>query len=328
MNDLISIIVPIYKVEKYLEKCIDSILLQSYKNIEVILVDDGSPDNCSKICDAYKIKDNRIKVIHKKNGGLSDARNIGIIAAKGKYMMFIDGDDFIAPNTCEILIKKMLEFQTDLVICNFFWFYSNENYIKNKSELVSEKIYTGDEALTFYVKKGLTELIVAWNKLYKRDLFVKYNLTYAIGRLHEDEFFCKYLFYYIKNFVYIDQSLYYYRQRHDSIMGKKSINSYNDTTDYIIELFDFIKLNCPNLTIWAWKKMVDKMYEFFEIEEARNINIDNCINKLQQKIILNKPDEKWKDKLGKKYIIKYWIARFHMTRILNTILNRLKNERV
>ena len=119
-NDLISIIIPVYKVEKYLEKCIESVLKQTYTNLQIILVDDGSPDNCGKICDEYAKKDPRIEVIHKVNGGLSDARNVGIAKAKGKYIGFVDSDDYIKEDMYEILINLIKEYDADVSICNLY----------------------------------------------------------------------------------------------------------------------------------------------------------------------------------------------------------------
>ena len=117
-EELISIIVPVYKVEKYLDKCINSIVSQTYKNLEVILVDDGSPDSCGKMCDEWTKKDTRIKVIHKENGGLSDARNFGLDCAKGKYIQFVDSDDYIEKDMIEFLYKNLKENNADISICS------------------------------------------------------------------------------------------------------------------------------------------------------------------------------------------------------------------
>ena len=123
---LISIIVPIYKVEKYLKKCIQSIMNQTYLNFELILVDDGSPDDCPMICDNYAKLDNRIVVLHKQNGGLSDARNAGLDVARGEYIGFVDSDDFIANNMYEKLLSGLLAEDADMAVCNFS--YVDENY--------------------------------------------------------------------------------------------------------------------------------------------------------------------------------------------------------
>ena len=125
MEDLISVVVPIYNVENYIKKCVDSILSQTYKNLEIILVDDGSPDNCPQICDEYAQKDNRIKVIHKENGGLSDARNAGIDISKGKFITFIDSDDYIEKDYVEVLYNSIKENASDMAIGSHKAIYDN-----------------------------------------------------------------------------------------------------------------------------------------------------------------------------------------------------------
>ena len=117
MQPLISVIIPVYKVELYLRECIDSVLAQTYQNLEVILVDDGSPDQCGSICEQYAEKDNRVCVIHKENGGLSDARNAGIDVAKGEYIGFVDSDDWVAPDMYECLYKASVEYNAEFVVC-------------------------------------------------------------------------------------------------------------------------------------------------------------------------------------------------------------------
>ncbi|MFZ3577233.1 glycosyltransferase family 2 protein, partial [Virgibacillus sp. DJP39] len=132
MDYKLSIIVPVYKVEQYLAKCIDSILNQTYKDFELILVNDGSPDNCSDICDSYMKKDNRIKVIHKANGGLSSARNAGIQIARGEYIGFVDSDDFIHRRMYEVLYKNAFKYLSDIVVCDYSQVQEGEKYIEKE----------------------------------------------------------------------------------------------------------------------------------------------------------------------------------------------------
>ena len=132
---LISIIIPVYKVEKYLEKCIKSVLDQTYKNLQIILVDDGSPDNCGNICDNYAKIDNRIEVIHKENGGLSDARNVGLKKARGKYIGFVDSDDYVSNEMFENMYNTLVNNNADVSICNFYTVIDNKNIIKNAPAL-------------------------------------------------------------------------------------------------------------------------------------------------------------------------------------------------
>ena len=121
----ISVIIPIYNVHAYLGKCVESIISQTYGELEIILVDDGSPDDCPVLCDAWALKDKRIKVIHKKNGGLSDARNAGIEMAQGEYILFVDGDDYIAPYMCEHLLAALEDSGADMAECSFYWEYTD-----------------------------------------------------------------------------------------------------------------------------------------------------------------------------------------------------------
>ena len=165
-QNLISVIVPIYNVEKYLKQCLDSIINQTYKNLEIILIDDGSTDNCGKICDDYALKDNRIKVIHKQNGGLSSARNIGLDTAKGEYIGFIDSDDYIEKDMYENMHNTALKTNTKLVICN--WFKGNTNKWDKNKNFPDKNILTTNEALEFFYND-----MYVWNKLYKKDIVKK-----------------------------------------------------------------------------------------------------------------------------------------------------------
>ena len=218
-NQLISVIVPIYKVEAYLIRCVESIVNQTYQNLEIIFVDDGSPDNCSKVCDEWSIKDSRIKVIHKKNGGLSDARNAGMKIATGKYISFIDSDDYVALDFFETLLSVMEKENSDIAECNVVKFYEDGR---------SEK-YSDDLAITtFDTESALTGLIAenpfhqhVWNKLYKTQL-VK-DIHYAVGKLNEDEFWTYQVFGRAQKVSKINKTMYYYFQRSSSIMGE----SYN-----------------------------------------------------------------------------------------------------
>lgn len=182
-DDLISIIIPIYKVEKYIERCINSVLSQTYSNIEIILIDDGSPDMCPSICDNYKLIDSRIQVIHKENGGLSDARNKGINISKGKYITFVDSDDYIENDYVEFLYKTILKEDSDIAICSYQSVYGNRMIIKQLEH--REYILNSEETLEkmLYQKEFN---VSAWAKLYKRELFE--NIEFPKGKIFEDAF--------------------------------------------------------------------------------------------------------------------------------------------
>ena len=214
---LISVIVPVYNVEPFLKKCVNSIIGQTYTNLEIILIDDGSPDKCPEICDAYARKDNRIKVVHQENSGLAHVRNVGLENATGDYVTFVDSDDFVAPNYVEFLYKGIIENNADLSIASFT--VCKENYV-NISPVEEEKyiMVTKTQCMEYYTSLRLNPFISAWNKLYKRDLFD--GITYPDGKLYEDAFTTYKLFEKAKKIVFTSTKLYYYRVNPQSILGQ------------------------------------------------------------------------------------------------------------
>ena len=186
MKELVSVIVPIYNVEEYLNQCVQSIRQQSYHNLEIILIDDGSPDKCGEMCDGYANEDSRVKVIHKQNGGLSDARNAGIEAATGEYITFIDSDDFIMQDMIECLMEVMNSENVDIVQCSFTRDADYAMVEKERDSDLREKynIYS-ENRMVAYVK-GQTIATMAWGKIYKTLLFRE--IRFPKGRIHEDVF--------------------------------------------------------------------------------------------------------------------------------------------
>lgn len=178
---LVSVIVPIYKVEQYLNKCVDSILSQTYRNLEVFLVDDGSPDNCGAICDDYASRDNRIRVIHKPNGGLSDARNVALDVATGEFVVCVDSDDYIAPNHIEGLYNLIDQYGTDVAIHNFCSF--DEGGIPSPKSEDGVSVYSGEESVeTMFYQEHFDNS--AWGKMYRTSLFK--GIRYPVGLVYED----------------------------------------------------------------------------------------------------------------------------------------------
>ena len=215
MSSLISVVVPIYKVEKYLDKCVDSLINQTYKNLEIILVDDGSPDSCPHICDEYAKKDSRIKVVHKKNGGLSDARNAGMKIATGEYISFIDSDDYIALDFFETLLNTMIAEDSDIVECSVVKFYEDGHFDEYSDDL-SVTNYSTVEGLSALISENPFRQHV-WNKLYKAEMVL--DVPYAVGKLNEDEFWTYQIFGRAKKVTKLNKTMYYYFQRNSSIMG-------------------------------------------------------------------------------------------------------------
>lgn len=235
---LISVIVPVYKVEKYIEKCVDSIIAQTYDNLEIILVDDGSPDKCPHICDRYKEMDGRIKVIHKENGGLSSARNAGLAMCSGECIAFIDSDDCIAEDYIEKLYSAMETENADIAMCDFLYTGSLTDYNNEYNQLHFPRFTAdGREAVRrYYSAENGTALVVAWGKLYRRELFR--TLRYPVGRIHEDEFVFAELMLNCKKAVWIEEKLYFYLQRENSIMSEKKIK------DTLTARYDFYRRRC------------------------------------------------------------------------------------
>ena len=214
--DLISVIVPVYKVGEYLNNCVESIVNQTYKNIEIILVDDGSPDNCPHLCDEWAEKDSRIRVIHKENGGLSDARNAGMKVATGEYIAFVDSDDLIEKEFLKNLYTAIMKYDCDFSGCKYRKCESHCLINDNKADF---------HGIVYDTISGLRALIdeqihqVVWNKLYKKDLIE--CIGFEKGKYHEDEFWSYQVFARCKKYVEIDYEGYNYLQREASIMGEK-----------------------------------------------------------------------------------------------------------
>lgn len=282
---LISVIIPVYQVEKYLNKCIDSVVGQTYKNLEIILVDDGSTDLCPKICDEWKKKDDRIKVIHKKNGGLSDARNEGLKEATGEYIGFVDSDDFIAPVFYELLYEIIVKESADIVEC--------DRKIGNGSETIEESFdedinysynsFSREDALKkLILEKELKQTV--WNKLYRKDIIE--GITFEKGKLHEDEFFTYRVFGRAKKIISLDSKLYYYLQRDNSIMGAGFSVRNIDSLEARYNRYQYMKKEFPALA-----------------EMAQESAAWQCLYLYQRALMCNDVNVK---KVSKKVLCNYW----------------------
>ena len=246
--DKISIVVPIYNVEKYLKECIESILIQTYKNLEIILVDDGATDSSGSICDEYKQKDNRIKVIHKKNGGLSDARNAGIEVATGEYISFIDSDDYIANDMYELLYKDIKNEKADISCCSCFLVYKNRiDY--GKADYY--EVMNSQRAIELLCTMGYMG-VSAYAKLYKTELFQ--NIRYPKGKISEDIYTTYKLFDKANKIIYNSIPKYYYRQRKGSITNNKIINV--NALEAAKEQMEFIERKYPEILNAAIKNYI------------------------------------------------------------------------
>lgn len=226
----VSIIVPVYNVEKYISRCIESILNQTFKNYELILVDDGSPDNSAEICEEYAKKDKRISVIHKVNGGLSSARNVGIDIAKGEYLFFIDGDDAIHPETLEILYSNLIDESVQISMGNFCRFHNNKELVFQSEKENITNIYSGVQVLDkLYDKDNASCYVSACGKLIRHSLFE--NVRFPVGRLFEDEFTTYLLYYKAEKVLVTERVVYYYYVNDSGITRNLTLQKYFDEYD-------------------------------------------------------------------------------------------------
>lgn len=233
---LVSIIVPVYKVEKYLEQCVQSLRKQTYSDIEILLVDDGSPDRCGQMCDAFALKDERIRVIHKENGGLGDARNVGISHANGKYLLFIDSDDWVHEDLVKITADTAETYHADIVMFDYVSVEKNSS----RSDVFS-MVLPVDRVLS---AKTEPELIMsscsAVNKLYRKEFWIKSGVSFPKGRYYEDLGTIPKLMALAERVVYKQEILYYYLMRDGSIMHSKDFSrNYKDRTFVLDGVLDF-----------------------------------------------------------------------------------------
>lgn len=316
INLKISIIVPVYKVEQYLSRCIDSILNQTFQDFELILVDDGSPDNCGEICNKYALKDNRIKVIHKENGGLSDARNVGLDIATGEYISFVDSDDVVHPQMYTRLYDLIQRTGAEIAQCEYVRF-DKEIEFQSLSEDAEEIICTNVEALDLLIESNRFVPPV-WNKLYKRELFS--NIRFPKGKIHEDEYTTYKLFYEANKIAYLNLPMYYYFINDSGIMRNLNVEHKFHWIEAIEERNLFLK-----------NKNLEPLYQksnvklFFHLLKTRYIILRNkdinqravYLNLINSKIsILNKgmKDNPYLSIVNKK-IITFAKYNFHILKI-------------
>ena len=288
----ISIIVPVYNVEKYLEKCLKSIISQTYKNLEIIVVNDGSIDNSLEICKKFEKIDKRIKVIDKENGGLSDARNAGLKIATGDYIGFVDSDDYIAEDMFETLGKLLKEHNAEISIVSYYEMMDNRLLdvqkdgtldIMNKEEAIKELLI--DKKIQSY----------AWNKLFKKEIFE--GIIFPTGKNFEDIATTLLLFEKADKIVRLEEPKYFYLRRNDSIVGIRNYKTYLDYIEVIIDKYNYLKGKYPSIEeyneynliiniIWVYtiivrfeieglEEKIDEIYPTFKKLVEKNSNLIN-----------------------------------------------------
>lgn len=294
MDKLVSVIIPVYKVEEYLDRCVESVVNQTYENLEIILVDDGSPDECPKKCDEWSQRDKRIKVIHKPNGGLSDARNSGIGISKGSYLMFVDSDDWMPLDSIEILFFNLINTDSDIscgIIKNVF----NKRNINVKSTNDVYK-YNRVDAL-----EKLMYLHVFSNsasgKIYKASLFK--NIKYPFGKHYEDLATTYKLFSKAKRIVSTTKVVYYYFQNNQGIMHKKYSTKRLEGLNFALEELDYVNKYYNSINKAAIYRLFFECLSILNDMPYSNQDKKNVNKYIKQyrKIVLNDPNLSKKQKL-------------------------------
>lgn len=234
---LLSVIVPVYDVEKYLPKCLDSLLAQTWRNLEIIVVDDGSPDGSWDIMQDYARRDSRIRLHRQKNGGLSAARNAGLELARGEWIGFMDSDDYAAPEMYETLYRAATEHDAQMAVCSLAYVTPEGRPIPRTSPITKDEVQTGREALQRLSGPQNWYYVTAMNRLYRRSLLE--NIRFPEGRIHEDEFTAHLFYWECKRVAFVKKALYCYVQRDGSIMHTESVRSRVDGADGMMERADF-----------------------------------------------------------------------------------------
>lgn len=282
--DLITIIVPVYNVEKYLKQCINSIINQSYKNLEIILVDDGSKDNSGKICDEYAKQDNRIKVYHKENGGLSDARNYGMQFANGKYMTFIDSDDIVSKNMIEVLFNNLYKYDAQISECDYFRFF-DEDELPIEKDLYNKDVKISDAKKECEDLLHIKKRCMVCGRLFLTSLWD--NIRFPKGKYFEDQSTYYKVLLKTDKIVETSLKLYFYRRNPLSIVSTMNINKAKDFIDATDEMSDAIINKYYDLKIYSNTiKVINRVTVMTSInkkEYKKNINYYNELNKFIKK---------------------------------------------
>lgn len=282
-NILVSVIVPVYKVPTFIGRCAESLMAQTHKNLQIILVDDGSPDECGDLCDQYAQKDSRVQVVHKENGGLSDARNAGIAVAQGEYLAFVDGDDFVSADYIACLLAACVENDAQVSACAYYSYYSEdkmtvhqpgENCVLSSEEAVKDIFIMGDKLQ-----------VMAWNKLYACALFQDGTIRYPKGKIHEDVF-TTYRFCAAANKVAcINDPCYYYVQREGSIISQKFSPKRLQLLEAVESIRPFVESNAPSYDLeYAYYVFLNHLTLLNAMADGKCIDknlFDSLVNKIK-----------------------------------------------
>lgn len=280
-SDLVSVVVPIYNVRPYLDRCISSLVNQTYANIEIILIDDGSTDNSGTLCDEWGKRDGRIIVSHKTNGGLSDARNAGVEICHGEYIVFVDSDDYVDTEFIQKMHQSLVDSSSDMAMCSVIWEDENGKPLSNSPEAAFARDVVSGRACM-----GLTysnpNAVTAWNKLYHRSLWN--DLRFPKGKLHEDEFVFHEIMYQCDRVATLSDKLYHYVQHQGSIMHAKYNIRYLDRTDaWIQRLQSFIEHDeQPRIVIPLVQMIIDDLLLTAQLDWRNTENRDAVESRVER----------------------------------------------
>lgn len=273
MKHKVSIIVPVYNVQDYLLRCLNSLKVQSYNDIEIVIVDDGSKDDSGRICDSFSINEKRARVFHKKNGGLSDARNFGIEKSSGELIAFVDSDDYVDKNYIDKMVRALIKDESDIVVCGY------------NLEQPKEEIVDGFDAVYYSLVRQENVDIVAWNKLYKKELFTDSGILFPRGEKHEDLLTTYKVMSKAKRVSYISDSLYHYETREGSITNTETImEKLNMRERAANEAMEYFKNN-KELKKVAEVSLLLAKYAYMDVAIRGKIGreyFDDCLNWLQK----------------------------------------------
>lgn len=301
--DLISVIVPVYKVPQYLNQCVNSIVNQTYQNLEIILVDDGSPDHCPAMCDEWAEKDPRISVIHKENGGLSDARNAGLDVASGEYIAFVDSDDWIAPDMYERLYQRLTEDHSDMAACGveMVWEAGTGSRMLTRP---GSRVLEREEAMRAIIEESWLKQPV-WYKLYKTALVR--DIPFPIGKCHEDVFWSYQAVGAANRVSVFDSPCYFYRQRSNSIMGVGYSLKRLDALEARAKRFQYIQANFPGLV--AIERTTFFFFCLYSMQMAQKYLSGDEYQTAKQRIMRTISEMKLLDEVGNlSFKQRLWVA--------------------
>jgi glycosyltransferase involved in cell wall biosynthesis len=316
LNKIVSVIVPIYKVEKYLTRCIESILKQTYKFLEIILVDDGSPDRCGNIAEEFAKSDDRIKVFHKENGGLSDARNYGMKFAKGDYTIFVDSDDWLAENMVEQLMAASVKYQAEVVQSAYYYAYDEYLLFDHRYYSMESPPVVLKQTLMYELVKNERVKNFAWGKLYKTSLIK--NIPFKKGVLFEDVFWAHKVMDKVDTYVLINQPLYYYFQRSDSIVASYSLKNL-DIIKGLKERHEFIVKNYQHLTDDSLKTLLEANLIHYHLLLRNKKKDKGGESRREIQHFLNKDYQKFKKAVSKDQSLKKQLLLFRIHPYFNVL---------